>query len=80
MKESMPTKYYPRRLTNLSRKKKKERPAYKKKIKNQGLMIKLFTPYELFVGSVNLSENFPESLIGNIFKSNFTTDLCFLPN
>ena len=41
---------------------------------NQDLMIKLFTSHELFVGSVNLIENLSESMIGNIFKSNFTTD------
>ena len=76
MKESMPTEYYPRRLTDLLRKKRKDQHTHT----NQGLMIKLFTPYELFVGSVNLIENLPESMIGNIFKSNFTTDLCFLPN
>ena len=76
MKESMPTKYYPRRLTNMPKEKRKDQHTHK----NQGLMIKLFTPYELFVGSVNLIENLPESMIGNIFKSNFTTDLCFLLN
>ena len=43
-------------------------------------MIKLFTPYELVVGSVNLIENLPKSMIGNIFKSNFTIDVCFMPN
>ena len=43
-------------------------------------MIKLFTPYELFVGSVNLIEILPESMIGDIFKNNFIIDLCFLPN
>ena len=76
MKESMPTKYYPIRLTDLPRKKRKEQHTHT----NQGLMIKLFTPYELFVDSVNLIENLLDSIIGNIFKSNFTTDLCFLPN
>ena len=72
MKESMPTEYYPRRLTDLPRKKRKDQHTHT----NQGLMIKLFTPYELFVSSVNLIENHPDSMIGNIFKSNFTTDLC----
>ena len=76
MKGSMPTEYYPKRLTDLPRKKRKDQHTHK----NQDLMIKLFTPYELFAGSVNLIENFLESMIGNIFKSNFTTDLCFLPN
>ena len=47
---------------------------------NQGLMIKLFTPYELFVGSMDIIEILPDSMIGNIFKSNFTTALCFLLN
>ena len=69
MKEPMPTEYYSRRVTDLPRKKGKTNTH-----KNQDLMIKLFTPYELFVGSVNLIENLPESMIGNIFKSNFTTD------
>ena len=72
----MPTEYYPRRLIDLPRKKRKDQHTHK----NQGLMIKLFTPYELFVGSVNLIENLPDSMIGNIFRSDFTTDLCFLPN
>ena len=76
MKESMPTNYYPRRLTNMPKEKRKDQHTHT----NQGLMIKLFTPYDLFVGSVNLIENLPESMIGNIFKSNFTTDLCFLLN
>ena len=76
MKERMPTKYYPRRLTNLPRKKRKDQHTHK----NQGLKIKLFTPYELFVGSVNLIENLLEFMIGNIFKSNFITNLCFLSN
>ena len=76
MKESMPTEYYPRRLTNLPRKKRKGQHTHT----NQGLMIKLFITDELFVCSVNLIENLPNSMITNIFKSNFTTDLCFLPN
>ena len=76
MKESMPTEYYPRRLTDLPRKKRKDHHIHT----NQGLMIKFFTPYELFFGSMNLIENLPESMIRNIFKSNFTIDLCFLPN
>ena len=75
MKESMPTEYYSRRLTNLPRKRGKTNTH-----KNHDLMIKFFTPYELFVGSVNLIENLPESMIENIFKSNFATNLCFLPN
>ena len=74
MKESMPTEYYPRKVTDLPRKRGKTNTHT-----NHDLMIKLFTPYELFVGSVNLIENLPEST-GNIFKSNFTTDLCFLSN
>ena len=73
MKESMPTEYYPKRLIDLPRKKRKDQNTHT----NQGLMIKLFTPYELFVSSVNLIENLPDSMIGNIFKSNFTTNLCF---
>ena len=40
MKESMPTKYYPRRLTDLLRKKRKDQHIHT----NQGLMIKLLTP------------------------------------
>ena len=76
MKESMPTKYYPRRLTDLPRKKRKDQHTHA----NQGLMIKLFTPYELFVSSVNLIENLPESMTGKIFRSNFKTDFYFLPN
>ena len=57
MKESMPTEYYPRRLTDLPRKKKGKTNTHT----NQGLMIKLFIPYELFVGLVNLMENLPDS-------------------
>ena len=57
MKVSMPTEYCPRRLTNLPRKKRKDQHAHT----NQGLMIKLFTPNELFVGSANLMENLPDS-------------------
>ena len=53
----MPTEYYPKRLTDLPRKKRKDQHTHT----NQGLMIKLFTPYELFVGSVNLMENLPDS-------------------
>ena len=74
----MPTKYYPIRLTNLPRKKRKDRHTHTHT--NQGLMIKLFTPYDLFVGSMNLIENLPDSMIGNIFIINFTTDLCFMPD
>ena len=76
MKESMPIEYYPRRLTNLPRKKRK----YQHTHKNKGLKIKLFAPYELFVSSVNLIENLPDFMIENIFRSNFPTVLCFLPN
>ena len=75
MKESMPIEYYPKRLTDLPRRRKDQH-----KKKKKGLMIKLFTPDELFVGSVNSIENLLDSMIGNIFKSNFTTDLFFLPN
>ena len=57
MKESMSTEYYPRRLTDLPRKKRKDQHTHT----NKGLMIKLFKPYELFVGSVNLMENLPNS-------------------
>ena len=57
MKESMPTEYYPRKLTDMLRKKWKDQHTHT----NQGLMIKLFTPYELFVGSVNLMKNLPDS-------------------
>ena len=57
LKRSMPTEYYPRRLTNLPRKKRKDWHTHT----NQGLMIKLFTPYELFVGLVNLIENLLDS-------------------
>ena len=53
----MLTEYYPRRLTNLLRKKREDRHT----LTNQGLMIKLFTSYELFVGLVNLIENLPDS-------------------
>ena len=49
--------YYPKRLTNLLRKKREDQHT----LTNQGLMIKLFTPYELFVGSVNLVENLSDS-------------------
>ena len=75
MKESMPTEYYPRKLTNLPKEKRKDQHTHK----NQDLMIKLFTPYELFVRLVNIIENILESMIGNIFKSNFKADLWFLP-
>ena len=54
----MPTEYYPKRLTNLPKEKMKDQHTHK----NQGLMIKLFTPYELFVLSVNLIENLLESI------------------
>ena len=76
MKESIPIEYYPKRLTDLPRRMRKDQHTHT----NQGLMIKLFTPDELFVGSENSIENLLDSMIGNIFKSNFTTDLCFLPN
>ena len=76
MKENMPAEYYPRRLTDLPRKKRK----YQHTHTNQGLMIKFFTPYELFVGSMNLIENLHDSMIGNILKGKFTTDLCYLLN
>ena len=59
LKRSMPTEYYPKRLTNLPRKKRKDQHTHI----NHGLMIKLFTPYELFVGSVNLIENIPDSIL-----------------
>ena len=54
MKESMPTEYYLQRVNDLPRKRSKTN-THKK---NQDLMFKLFTPYELFVGSVNLLKIF----------------------
>ena len=56
MKERRPTEYYPKRLTNLPRKRVKTSTHSQIRI-----MIKLFTPIELFVYLVNLIENLPDS-------------------
>ena len=78
----MLTEYYPRRLIDLPMKKSKDQHTHK----NQDLIIKLLHPmnyvlvYELCVGLVDLIENLPDSMIGYIFRNNFATGLCFLPN
>ena len=48
MKESMPTEYYPKRVTDLVRKRENTN------IHTNKDLMKLLTRYELFVGLVNL--------------------------